>query len=71
MEEIIKEVHWLCQVKGFSPEHAAELVKIEALRQIGNKLDLIESDLSELLNVSGSDPADPDAVTKLMDKLGI
>lgn len=69
MEELIKELHWLCQVKGFSSERAIDLMKIETLRQISNMLSVIEGHLSDLLNTVETDSADSEAATKLMEKL--
>ena len=76
MEEIIKEIHWLCQMQGFSGEHAAELMKIQELRRIGNMLSVIETDLSELLDIvredhGGKMAAEELELNKLMETMGI
>lgn len=69
MEELIKQTQWLCQTHGFSGEQAVELLKIDALRKIGNALDIIETDLSELRWSTDSGQEDKEAFNQLMEKI--
>lgn len=66
MEELLKEINWLCQ-KGYESQSAMEFLKMVALRKIENTLSIIESDLQELLDPIS--PEDNEAVKKVWDKL--
>lgn len=62
MEEIIKEINLLCQTYNYTPEQAMTLVKVEVLRQIGNSMETIQSNLSELLEIVREQVAAKNAV---------
>lgn len=66
MDELQKEINWLCQ-KGYSLKDAMELLKVAALRKIENTLSIIESDLQELIDPIP--PEDGETVQKVLNKI--
>lgn len=77
MKEIIKEMNYTYQNNyNLSQEKVIELMKIQELRRIGNMLSVIETDLSELLDIAREDhggkmAAEELELNKLMETMGI
>lgn len=69
MDEMAKELSWICERYHMARPDAIELLKLQVLRKIESDLSLIEFGLEELTGGIGSDQDGQENFNRLMEKL--
>lgn len=68
MDEMAKELSWICERYHMTRPDAIEFLKLQVLRKIESDLSMIEFGLEEVTDGAGSDQEGQENFNRLMEK---